>query len=886
MTDALSRLSAALADRYRIEREIGQGGMATVYFAHDLRHDRRVALKVLRPEIAAVIGAERFLREITTTANLQHPHILPLFDSGKVEGTAFYVMPFVQGESLRARLSREKQLPIDDSVRITREVAGALDYAHRHGVIHRDIKPENILLHDGQALVADFGIALAVQSAGGQRMTQTGLSLGTPQYMSPEQAMGERDLDARTDVYALGCVLYEMLTGEPPFSGPTAQAIAAKVMTDEPRAPATLRKTIPPQVDAATLTALAKLPADRWESAARFAEALRAESASRYVGTSGRRTATDRLASRPALLVAGAAAIALAGLLAGWLVSRRNDPVLPQPSRLAVFTPTESIVGSALQRVIDISPDGELLAYSANSASGEGIRLRRLDGTTSIPLAGGEFSRNLRFSPDGRFLYSPHASQTMQRISVGGGAWTPVPQVPPTPYLAWDSDGALWWSPVIGRGLHRIPAGGGPDEFRFPPDSTGQGHTIQQVLPGDRKALVIFRPSAVGNTGQAAFFDLGTGAHTVLFDSPVIEVRYTDGFLVYVRPDNSMHAVAFDPGSGRVTGEPVQIADDVFLSGAGIAQFAVSAKGVVVHVPTMLAELVLVDRDGSARPLTGLHQNYHNPRFSPDGRRVVVDYAGREGRDVWVLDRDQGQLTRVTFDKDGHDPIWTPDGMAIWYVSFRTGKFGLYRVRPGGDGRSDSVLVHPSLAYPGVWLPDGKTLVTTALDLNGRSGNDIALIHLEEPIRIEPLIATSFVEGWVAPSRDGKWLAFVSDQSGRQEVYLRSLGPRGTQIQVTVDGGTEPVWSRIGRELFYRRPAVAQVELVAAELELGPEPRVLRRTVLFDASSYDAAAPHPNYDIAPDGKSFVMLRRGPSSHIMVTQNLPELMRRNRRTAPR
>ena len=221
MSDALTRLTAALSDRYRLERELGQGGMATVYLAQDLKHDRKVAVKVLRPELAAVIGAERFLAEIKTTANLQHPHILTLFDSGVVsvphldhrEGEGpqsflYYVMPFVEGESLRDRITREKQLPIDDALRIAREVADALQYAHGHGVIHRDIKPENILLHGGHALVADFGIALAASKTGGARMTETGMSLGTPHYMSPEQAMGERDLDARTDVYALGCVTY------------------------------------------------------------------------------------------------------------------------------------------------------------------------------------------------------------------------------------------------------------------------------------------------------------------------------------------------------------------------------------------------------------------------------------------------------------------------------------------------------------------------------------------------------------------------------------------------------------------------------------------------------------------------------------------------------
>src|SRR5512134_2614664 len=236
MTDATARLTAALSDRYRIERELGAGGMATVYLAHDVRHDRRVALKVLRPELSAILGSQRFLAEIKTTANLQHPHILSLFDSGEADGLVFYVMPYVEGESLRDRLRREHQLPVDDAVRIAREVADALQYAHGHGIVHRDIKPENILLHGGHAMVADFGIALAAsRSDGGTRMTETGMSLGTPHYMSPEQAMGEREITPKADIYALGCVLYEMLAGEPPFTGPTAQAIVARVMTDLPR---------------------------------------------------------------------------------------------------------------------------------------------------------------------------------------------------------------------------------------------------------------------------------------------------------------------------------------------------------------------------------------------------------------------------------------------------------------------------------------------------------------------------------------------------------------------------------------------------------------------------------------------------------------------------
>jgi serine/threonine protein kinase len=274
LPDLIEQLQHALSDRYQIERELGQGGMATVYLAHDLKHARKVAIKVLRPELAAVLGAERFVQEIKTTAALNHPHILPLFDSGETSGFLYYVMPYIQGETVREQLNRETQFGIDEAVRITTEVADALQYAHDHGVVHRDIKPENILLHAGRPMVADFGIALAVSAAAGGRMTETGLSLGTPYYMSPEQATAEKTITNRSDIYSLASVLYEMLTGEPPHMGNSAQQIIMKIIAEPVAAVTTLRKSVPPNVAAALAQALEKLPADRFDSARAFAQAL------------------------------------------------------------------------------------------------------------------------------------------------------------------------------------------------------------------------------------------------------------------------------------------------------------------------------------------------------------------------------------------------------------------------------------------------------------------------------------------------------------------------------------------------------------------------------------------------------------------------------------
>jgi eukaryotic-like serine/threonine-protein kinase len=891
MTGILDRLSSSLADRYRVERELGAGGMATVYLAVDLKHGRRVALKVLHPELAAVLGAERFLTEIKTTAHLQHPNILQLFDSGAADGLLYYVMPFVDGETLRGRLTREKQLPLNDAIAIARGAAAALDYAHRHGVIHRDIKPENILLQDGQPLVADFGIALAVKAAGGVRLTQTGLSLGTPQYMSPEQATAERELDARSDVYALGAVTYEMLAGEPPFTGNTTQAIIAKLMTEEPRALSVLRRSVPQGVEAAVHRALEKLPADRFASAAEFGAALGDGKTTGYTSRTASRAGAPVARQRPRLLafaLVGVTAVLLGALAGRWFATRGaavagNAP----PSRLAIVASEHrSFVSSGLARVLDISPDGQTVAYSASGAAFDYVILRRLDGETStVPSSGGV--RNLHISPDGRYLYSPRGSPHMQRITVSGGTWTQVPGVEATPYISWESDGTVWWSPDIYRGLHRVRPGSEKDEAPFGTGANGKtnGFTMQQVLPGDRTALVIDNSAA--NAGPAAIVDLGSGTSTPLFDFPVVEIRYTDGVLVYARPDNTLFGVAFDPAKGKVIGEPVPLADDVSLTGAGVAQFAVSQNGTVVYLPTFGRELTLIDRAGLARSITDAKLNYHSPRFSPDGKRIALDNVTAEGRDVWIFDREQNQLTRTTFDKDGHDPEWAADGKSIFYSSARSGTFGIYRIRTGiAGGTSDSLFANSSLAYTGIPLGDGKTLVTSGADVRGKSASDVVLVHPGQANALEPLFATPFNEGWAAPSPDGKWVAFTSDQTGRQEVYIHPLSVEGALTQVSLDGGSEPVWSRDGKELFYRRWSGARVELMSAAIQPGPEIMVTRRTTLFDASDYEPAQPHANYDVSPDGKSFVMLKRSPSSHIVIIQNVRELVRRSRVTAPR
>src|SRR5256712_541392 len=381
MSDALERLGAALAEHYAIERELGAGGMATVYLARDLKHDRHVALKVLRPELAAVLGIERFLSEIRVTAHLQHPHILPLFDSGQAGGLIYYVMPHVEGESLRQRLEREKQLPIAEALMLAGGVGSALDYAHRHGVIHRDIKPENVLFQDGQAVVADFGIALALSAAGGSRLTETGLSLGTPQYMSPEQATGDRLIDARSDIYSLASVLYEMLAGEPPHTGPTVQSVIAKVLTDRPRPLRQLRESVPPHVEAAVLKALAKVPADRFQTAAEFVDALARPGWAAALATPGR---FGRVAARDV------APWAVAGLATGfalwaWLRPRPEPLARPVARFTLALPPSAPLPEAGPTRAL--SPDGSRIVYVSSLVTGNQLFSRKRDLLEPGPIA-------------------------------------------------------------------------------------------------------------------------------------------------------------------------------------------------------------------------------------------------------------------------------------------------------------------------------------------------------------------------------------------------------------------------------------------------------------------------------------------------------------------
>ncbi len=863
MTDALTRLTTALADRYTIERELGQGGMAMVYLADDLKHDRKVAVKVLRQELAAVIGADRFLTEIKTTAALQHPHILPLFDSGAADGFLFYVMPFIEGETVRDRLNREKQLPIADAVRIASEVAAALDYAHRHNVIHRDIKPENILLHDGSALVADFGIALAASKAGGSRMTETGMSLGTPHYMSPEQAMGEREITARSDVYALGCVLYEMLVGEPPFMGPSAQAIIARVVTETPRSLAVQRHTVPAHVEATVFTALEKLPADRFGTAAEFAAALANPSAT-AVRPSLPPVAAGR---RRGWLLGGVAAVLT--LVAGLVIGGRGGDtgsVRPTDVVRATLTFGDSVAIRAIPNVrLAIAPSGRRVAFVGPDGAGTQLWVRELDQAAARPLPDTKGAIDPFFAPDGEsigFFTGSGAQAALKVISVKGGVARILVPDSVADYGGgdWGDNGQIYFTQAT-RGLARVSASGGAVTRISRPDTSGGNteHDFPDVLPGSRHAVVMLWRGSIGSN-HIGVIDLKTGAVTDLTEGTY--ARYVaPGFLAIGTADGQLLAARFDPRIARLTGTPVAIIQGVQRETSnGTVQFAVSLTGSLVYQEESGGRdgLVWVDRSGKKTLVdSSMKGAFPDLALSPDGTQIAVTQAGAGESQIWVKQLTTGGFSRLSFDvSNASRPVWTRDGRKVAFLAARDGRRtswvrradGSDSVQPAspGDTRLDEIAIDPL---------DRFTLFRT--EGGGVGSRRLLVVENGKDTVPRILIQSRFDHYAVTLSPDGHWLAYVSQESGVPEVYVRPFpSVDSARFAISVGGGMEPLWRRDGTELFFR---TARGEVFSVPVTTGRRFDHGTPRSLFSDPSLSQNAYYRAYDIHPDGKRFLMV---------------------------
>ena len=876
----IDRLNTALADRYRIERELGEGGMATVYLCEDVKHDRKVALKLLKPELAAVLGAERFLQEIKTTAALQHPHILPLFDSGAADGFLFYVMPYIKGETLRDKLNRETQLGVEEAVRIAREVADALDYAHRNGVVHRDIKPENILMNDGRPMVADFGIALAVSAAAGGRMTETGLSLGTPHYMSPEQATAEKEITARSDVYSVGSVLYEMLTGHPPFTGAVAQQIIMKIITVPAESVTVHRKSVPLHVADALAKSLEKLPADRFESAKAFAEALgnplyrsgAVQASAMHIGGGAASVGSSWKFNRLAFTISALAAVFIGTTLWGWLkpgIVSRNSINLWQNQQIPL---------DRVARGLAISPDGGTVVFvdgvGSNSTQLYVKERDRLEVTALAGTAG--VAGAPTFSPDGAWIAFVTRGGTVQKVPRLGGSAIAIADSAETgsPALAWLEDGTILF--VDGHvDIKAVGQDGGIARHvltNTPGDSANRNMRYLASVPGVKAALVV--ACAPGcDTPELRVLDLRSDQPKVTVLTQALNAwSLPGGIVAFVRKDGGVFAAPFDKSTLTFTQPPTPMMSGVRTS-VNAADMVVSANGTAIYVAgssggsNLMVEPVWVTRAGAATPMDSawtmnIAQTVNGDAIalSPDGQRLAltVPRTGLGDHDIWVkqLDRTSGTLTKLTFEGNNLNPVWTPDGQRVLYAG---GGRSLRSRRADGTGAVDTLFMAKRSFYTVVLTPDSNTFL---LRLSTSPTADIALAHRGDTVTV-PLVASPvFSETSPALSPDGRWLAYTSDESGRNEVYVRpypnvDAGP----WQVSQAGGVSPHWSHTGRELFYENGAKA---LVAAAVVPGVTFTVGAQVTLFNTSGFagtGGAVNYLHYDVAPDDQRFVFFRK-------------------------
>jgi serine/threonine-protein kinase len=883
VSDPIERLANALSDRYKIERELGQGGMATVYLAEDLKHDRKVAVKVLRPELAAVLGAERFVQEIKTTASLQHPHILPLFDSGEADGFLFYVMPYIEGETLRDKLDRETQLGIDEAVKITTEVADALDYAHRNNVIHRDIKPENILLHDGRPMVADFGIALAVSAAAGGRMTETGLSLGTPHYMSPEQATAEKDLTHRSDIYSLGAVLYEMLTGDPPHTGSSAQQIIMKIVTDTARPVTDLRKSVPPNVAAATARAIEKLPADRFESAAAFRDALRdvgfVAGAAFTVAAAPAIGPWNRLAKGLAGVVV-ALSIAVAALL---LRGKPQADAAVTRFTVAFMGDRSPGIGNPFDPGIAIANDGSRFAYISTAGAQPQIVVRERDRLEAVPVRRTNDARCcLSFSPDGESLAYLSGPLELKVISLSGGVSRVVADSglqDPSLYgggVDWGQDGFLYLSMI--DGVWRIPPDGGEPERVTTIGPGERTHAWVDALPNGKGALLTIIPSESGDLSAYAVgvVDFATSEIRVLYEG--VYARYaSSGHIVFVQDDGTLLAAPFDQDRLAATARPVSLIENVDVVGYGAARMALSETGTLVYRGgrAVVDRLVWVDRSGAveggvAPELDGVQLT---PRLSPGGERLATSLRTDEGSHVWTKSLGGADAVRHTFAGQLNWRLdWSPDGAAIYFISDRMDDGSVFVKPVDGAGVPVRLAIPESRTIFEVLPLDDENLVIRT-DNQTPGNGDILLVHMGTDTTVTPLVATDAGEVTPAVSADKHWLAYVSDVSGSNEVYVRPFPNTGAGVfRVSTAGGTEPVWSHSGRELFYRN---GNGDLVAASVVTVPSFLVTRQQILFSAVGYVANVFDQQFDVSRDDQRFLMLQHDEpdvASEVVVVMN--------------
>ena len=856
--------------------------MGEVYRARDPRLGRDVAIKVLPAHLADDEHAlARFEREARVVAALSHPNILAIHDFGTDQGVAFAVMELLDGRTLREALA-ESPLPWRKAVGIAVQLADGLAAAHAKHVVHRDLKPENIFLTaSGQAKILDFGLA---RVAGGASIpdattlggaTQPGTVMGTVGYMSPEQVRGE-EAGPASDVFAFGCVFYEMLTGRGPFTRPTPAETMAAVLRDDPASLADQVAGVPPAVEAILAHCLEKRPEDRFQAARDMGVALRAAGGLTSAATGVVSSLTGAVQPphherRRWALPAAAAAGLLVGVVAASAWWRLAAPA-PTPAALvhlslplspgAPLAPNDHpAAGSSLA----VSQDGHWIAYVVLRNGQRQVALRGLDRSEETILAGTEGALTPIFSPDSQWV-AFFTETGLKKVPLLGGTATTVCATPPvTRGGVWADDGTIYFAPDFSRGLQAVASSGGQarDVTRIDLEAGESNHLLPEALPGAQSLL--FTVWKGGDFAAASIWSLSlaTGERKRLLESAAAPRYVPPGYLVFARA-GALFAVRFDAERLSVTGEAVPVVDGVWSDRAtGTAHYAVSRNGMVVYAPggntVERRRLVWVDRKGRAELLPAEPGFYGDPRLSPDGRRIAVEALN----DIWVYSLESGTLSRVSFRGVSQHPAWAPDGRHLAFSSshgFTVPKLFWTDVDAGSQPQPLSR--DGGVQFPATWTRDGKTLsyAETAIeDVEPQTGWDIWLLRPGANPERSVLIRTQFKEEQPAFSPDGRALAYVSDETGKLEVFLRGFPETGRRVRVSVNGGTEPVWSRRGDELFYR----VDRQYFAVPVTTTDPIRVGRPALMFEGDFVVASVVPgtPSYDVAPDGQRFVMVAR-------------------------
>ena len=914
--DAAARLMAARGSLgsgtslgpYRIERFLAAGGMGEVYAAHDTKLGRQVAIKTLPdsfthdPERLA-----RFRREAHVLAALNHPHIAAIYGLEEANGRQFLVLELVDGETLADRLRRGR-LPIDESLAIARQIADALETAHAKGITHRDLKPANIALTaDGTVKVLDFGLAKVTEAEEGSSVDRTitspamgtavGVLLGTAAYMSPEQARG-RAADKRSDVWAFGCVLFEMLTGKPAFDGGDVSDTLAAVLRGEPD-----WTTVPVEVPRYVRTLLRHcLEKPR---TARIADV----SAVRFVLThgatlehpSGTAAAahdvnTPRWRRALPWAVAGTCATALLLVLGLWQPWRQNP--VPATVRMSAELGTDVwLANTDLGAGMALSPDGTTVAFVGRTAR-EGsaqLYIRRLAQLQAVPLADTDNAESPFFSPDGKWI-AFFAGGKLKKIAVTGGASVTLCDAPAGRGGTWSDDDTIVFSPSVSLAtrLLRVPSTGGT-----PALLTAEGDTPQarwpQILPGGRAVLFTSsRTVADFSDAELVVQPLSGGAPKIVRRGGFYGRYVPSGHLLYVHA-GTLWAIPFDLDRLETSGQPVPAIEGVTSNAAtGGAQVAVSASGTLMYLPgqgTSGVPIHWMDRDGKTTPLRSTPANWTALQFAPDRRRLAVqiNMVG-SGADIWLYEWERDLFTRLISEPGNHaSPVWTPDGRRIVFGSTpaNQGTLNLYWRRADGVGDVQRLTESPYGHLPVSWHPSGNVLAFT--ELNPRTNFDVLLLRMEgdEASGWKPGKPAVFLNGRSDErnpmfSPDGRWIAYQSNESGRPEVYVRSYPGPGGQWQISTGGGVFPTWSRTAPELFFGGPSQ---QIMKAAYEVEGDAFRAEKPVLWSDARYKARGPFRPFDLHPDGKRFALAPAAPApdearqNHITVIFNALDELRR-------